>query len=71
MKNKKDNDLLFELPYLHFSRSRTVLDSVIENINFTVGAESSQKCFNQFQKMIVLLNENEKKQLKKKVVKNE
>ena len=57
----KDN-ISIELPSLTFKRSQTYADSIVNNVEFTVKAESSELCLHQFRNMLSLLEKVDKKE---------
>lgn len=65
MKKISDN-LFYELPNLHFARSRMIADCVLESIEFTVSAETSASCLQQFKNIIRALEQNDKKNMEVK-----
>ncbi len=65
MGKKKDEETFIELPCLQFVRSRTLQDMELDKVEFSVKAETSEKCLGQFKSMLKLLDIEDQTQLKK------
>lgn len=52
-----------ELPSISFSRSRYCGDMIVDNIDVSISAETSNRCKSQFKDLLKILDEQSQKEL--------